>query len=314
MIHKKTFVNAELNGSYQLVYTHNLQTVDIIPCWKDETGIFRSIGDLFQVQDENTVILNCNEVISGTHTLLLKYVPAGAVANHRRLFELDLTVNPETAQRLVLGNKDTQYQNMTLAGVLAWLYTKLGFLKKASNLSDLTNALTARTNLGIYSQAEINALNALKASLYQAGSGYVLGTTNTSLHIATENYNPIQLANVKNIGFKMLFSGHVSSAGVLTDPYNFLNSDILDEGDISCSRSGTGTYQIMHGLGSYDYFVIANVVGSGTAVGIGTVLKEQNSFTIHTADDDSLNDAQFEFHMFAINSFLSGVQVYPKTV
>jgi len=303
MIHKKTFVNAELNGSYQLEYQHNLGTQDVVPSWKDNDGIHRAIGDLFQVIDDNNIILSCNEIISGTHTLYLEYDEAGVTASGRRLFELSTTADPALTLRLALGKAATPASNITLGAFLTWLLAKLSFLKVHSNLSDLQNVATARANLVVYSQAQVNAYLAQKAALFQAGSGGVLGVANTSIYNPTSNYHPATLRNIKNLGLRMLCSAAISSAGTWSST-KFLNTDILDLGDLASSRTGTGIYRITHEIGHTNYHVIGQSVGStGPAVGIAKINKQNDYFDIHFGDDSSLNDTDFEFFMFDFNTY-----------
>lgn len=303
MIHKKTFTNAELNGSHQLAYTHNLNTSDLVPAWKDNTGVYRVIGDLIQIVDANNILLSCNEVIAGTHTLYLQYDAAGETTTGRRLFELTTTDDPVTTLRIPLGKASTATVNMTLASMLAWLLTKLGFLKVASNLSDLASVAVARANLSVYSQAQVDALNALKASLYQAGSGSVLGVANTSIYNPTANYHPATLRNVKNLGMKLILAGYVSADGSWTTTL-FLNTDVLDLGDISSQRDSTGVYTITHNLGSTSYHIIANTMGTtGPGAKIGKLDRDTDDFTLNIYIGSTPYNSDFEFFMFQLETY-----------
>lgn len=302
MIYKKTFTSADLNASYQLELTHNLGTSDLIPSWKDENGIYRAIGDLVQIVDDNNVILSCNGGIEGTHTLYLSYEAAGTTTSGRRLFELATVTDPAVTMRIPLGKSATPTVNITLTAMLAWLMSKLGFLKVASNLSDLSSAASARSNLSVYSQAQVDAAVALKATLYQAASGSVLGVNNTSVYNPVNNYNPATLRNVKNIGFKLLLAGNVASDGTAGDE-PFRNSDVL-LGSFSAERTETGSYKVTHNLGSTNYMVFP--VSTGTTedfVGVTKVYKYANYFIAHFGDDSSLNNAAFDFFMVQFNTY-----------
>lgn len=302
MIHKKTFVNAELNASYQLEYTHNLGTTSVFPKWYDENGVERMTSDLFQVVDDNNVILTTNEVITGTHTLLLMYEAAGETTTGRRLFELSTTTDPSETLRLALGKASTPASNITLTAFLAWLLTKLGFLKVALNLSDLNNVATARANLAVYSTSQVDASLAAKATLYQAGSGSVLGVNNTSIYNPASNYNPATLRNIKNLGMRMLLAGNVSSTGASAYEH-FRNSDIIGSA-FSVSRTATGRYTVTHNLGTTNYYVVGETLGA-TAVnaGIGKINKAADSFQIAIGDDGGLVDTDFNFFMFDLNTY-----------
>jgi hypothetical protein len=75
---EKLFDNSDLNGSFQLIFNHGLNTETIIVRWYDNLGFERLTSDLLQIVDENNIILNCNGLIEGTNRLLLLYEYAGA--------------------------------------------------------------------------------------------------------------------------------------------------------------------------------------------------------------------------------------------
>jgi hypothetical protein len=75
MLASKTFTNSNLVDGL-LSWNHGLNTVNVIPAWKDNEGVYRTIGDLFKVVDKDNVILSCNSAIEGTHTLYLTYETA----------------------------------------------------------------------------------------------------------------------------------------------------------------------------------------------------------------------------------------------
>ena len=75
-----------------------------------------------------------------------------------RLFERTINNDPSTSKRIAFGAAGVVTETMTLASFLNWLLTNLGFLKITSNLSDLNNVATARTNLGVYSKGETDTL------------------------------------------------------------------------------------------------------------------------------------------------------------
>lgn len=302
MIYKKTFTGADLNASYQLVLTHNLGTSDIIPSWKDENGIYRTIGDLVQIVDDNNIMLSCNEAIAGTHTLYLSYNEAGTSTAGRRLFELSAVTDPVETMRLPLGKASTPAVNITLTAFLAWLMTKLGFLKVASNLSDLQSAASARSNLSVYSQKQVDDAVALKATLYQAASGSVLGVNNASVYNPVSNYNPATLRNVKNIGFKLLLAGSVAADGT-AGLESFRNSNVLS-GRFTAERTATGSYKVSHNLHNTDYMVFTVTTGTTqNAIGTTKIYKYADYFYQHSADDSSLNDAAFDFFIVQFNPY-----------
>jgi hypothetical protein len=111
-----------------------------------------------------------------------------------RIFEQSEQVNPSLTKKLAFGASGVITENIKLSDFIVWLFGKLAFLKTANNLSDLANAETARTNLGVYSAGETDDLLDEKAGLYPEVGG-ALGTANavefiptTVWHPATKNY------------------------------------------------------------------------------------------------------------------------------
>lgn len=188
-IYEKTFSNADLNGSYQLELTHNLSNLNVIPIWYDDSGIQQSSNGIFQIIDSNNVVLNCNDVITGTHKLLLQYDAGTPAITGTKLFEKSLAT-PDDAMRLAFGAAGQPTINAEWSEVKALLQVDSNFLVAANNLSDLTDIENARSALSVYSTSEVNAFLAAKAQLYQSGSGSVLGVTNTLAFNPTGDYHP----------------------------------------------------------------------------------------------------------------------------
>lgn len=197
MINKKTFTDADLDGNDFLVYTHNLNTEDIMPSLLDNNGKLCMLADLYSSGDGTDsnkpnickVDMSGFAPLTGTWKLLLNYQGGSETTSGRRAFELS-TGNPDDDSRFVFGKASTPSLNTTLSSFYILLMSKLGFLKKDQNLLDLTNAAIARTNLGVYSKTAIDDALLQKASLYQSGSGAVLGVANTAVFTPTADYHP----------------------------------------------------------------------------------------------------------------------------
>jgi hypothetical protein len=295
-IAKLLFTSTALDINFTLYYTHAKNTEDVMAKWFDENGIERPTADLFQIIDANTVALHCGEAITGTHKLLVYYETGGTSTSGKRLFEQSTTTDPALTLRLPLGKASTPASNITLTAFIAWLMTKLTFLKVSNNLSDLNSVASARSNLQVYSTTQVDTEIAKKATLYQAGSGAVIGVANTSIYNPTTNYHPAMYRNVKNIGHRSLLAGIVTSAGVWSAT-SFLNTDVLDLGDIASSKTGTGVYRITHNLGSTAYRVHAETLGTHSA-SIACIDKQANYFDVRVYDNDSYDDQDFEFEMY----------------
>lgn len=303
MINKKIFSDADLS-SYVLTYAHGLNTTDLIVKWYDDNGIERSTFDALTLVDANTITLDCGGSVGGDNTLLLYYEGSGSVSG-KRAFELAASSSISNSDRFILGRAGLAAFNVTYSTLKSLLNNALTFLKTSQNLNDLPSKTTARSNLGVYSTSSVDTLLAAKASLLQAASGSVLGINNTSVYSPSGNYNPATLATVNNMGFKMIYAGAMTSAGVLTEI--FRNTDILASALVGTKPSGSGYYNIEHNLGSTSYYVIANSILTGIAAGnyyFGGIYRLANDFSIFWADDATRNDTAFEFFMFQIPSYV----------
>jgi hypothetical protein len=261
-IDKKSFTNADLNVSNQLVYTHNLSTQEIIPVLYDNNGTMYPLADIFTFGDEsqndpnNKVTVSFPDAITGTWNLLLQYTEAGATTTGRRAFELSTTDDPDDDYRIVIGKELTPSINMLLSAFVAWLLTKLGFLKISNNLSDLSDTSTARDNLGVYSKTAVNTALTAKADLRQTGSGAALGESNTSVYVPSSNYNPATKLYVDNSSAGVI----VTMEGWVGDHYiEYLAKGSYVIGDVDGSGTWTGNISLGVTLTDADYNVFGEI-------------------------------------------------------
>lgn len=103
----------------------------------------------------------------------------------KRLFEQGGDVTPSLDMRLASGKSGTPTVNHTWQTVLTFLQSSLDFLTKSSNLNDLPNKATARTNLSVYSKSESDAL-----LLDKADRSNVLLLDNTTPFTPDNPYEP----------------------------------------------------------------------------------------------------------------------------
>ena len=193
MITPIIFTNAMLNVDFQLIYTHAFSTSQLSVEWYDENGIKQSTDNVFQIIDDDTFVLNCNEAITGNNILLVFYDSETPAITGNRLFERDLITTVDNELRYVLGNQDSPTYNITHEQLVAVLFASLGFLKKASNLSDIDNPATALSNIGGVNLATLQANTLGKANLYgygSAGGGAALGVLNQQVFTPSLPYHP----------------------------------------------------------------------------------------------------------------------------
>jgi hypothetical protein len=124
-----------------------------------------------------------------------------------RLFEQSDNNDPDLTNRIAFGKAGTATGNMSFTNFLAWLLTKLGFLKTASNLSDLASASTARSNLGVYSTSQVDSALNGKANIYPA-SGGAIKTNNTISFTPSASYHPATKKYVDDNTLLPLFKGY----------------------------------------------------------------------------------------------------------
>ena len=144
-----------------------------------------------------------------------------------RLFEQGGDVTPELNRRVAWGDAGVPTKNSTWQTIVTFLQGALTFLRPSNNLSDLTDAATARANLGI-TDPDLSAY-ALKNN--------VLALDNTVEYLPSAPYNPataIYVANYFNARIKWgsIDAGDIPAGGRSfsvswpfgTDNYNVLVS------------------------------------------------------------------------------------------
>ena len=177
---KHIFTNADLDANFTLTYTHNQNTTNIIPEWYDETGSNRTTAELFQIIDLNTIKLYCGGPITGSHYILI--VCADNNTGGKKLFHLPLITILDSDHRLPVGKNDSVLaSNITYGNLISTITNSIGnnVLLKSNNLSDLSNLSTARTNLSVYSKAQVDSF--IQALINPVSFGFIAapGQANT---------------------------------------------------------------------------------------------------------------------------------------
>lgn len=309
-INKKLFTQADLNGTNQLVYTHNLNNQDLTPALFDDTGRQFNTADIFSYGDasgnnkDNIITLSLGGAISNTWKLLLTYQSSGESGSGRRAFELSENNDPDNAMRLLIGKADTPSVNITLSNFFTLLMSKLGFLKKALNLSDVENKAACLNNLGVYDKTTIDNALTGKASLYQNFSGSAIGSNNTAVYKGSATYHPAVMRDVRNLGDKTLLAGNVTSGGSVGNTY-FRNTNLIST-FTAAKLGGNGLYRITHNYGSTSYVVAGSTTGSSAStMYFGRVEKSSNFFDVNMGNDSSGDDTAFDFIMFGFNTYVA---------
>ncbi len=166
---KKEFTNADLNADYVFEYIWTLNpmfsgipTTEVSLKWYDKDGYDRSMPDLLQVVDENTVRVFCGKEIEGTNVLYI-FFEQTAMIEGRKLFELSENRTPTTDYRVAIGKKDTKSENIQLADLISFFDNTSGSLLISNNLSELSpSGLQVRANIGAASISDFALLSVNK--------------------------------------------------------------------------------------------------------------------------------------------------------
>ena len=207
-----------------------------------------------------------------------------------RLFEQGQNNNPDLTRRIVFGATGVATENMTLTNFVTWLLGKLGFLKTSENLNDLASKSTARTNLGVYSTAQVDTALNTRAKIYPAADGS-LKSTNTITFTPSSNYHPATKKYVDDtINTEMAVvsvSNQVLSSGGITYARLYLNK-------VGKSVNGILRVLLVKTSGNKqvdDYTLPASlrpVVGFQNSVR-GVITGDFNVIMIHTTGEIILN-------------------------
>lgn len=125
----------------------------------------------------------------------------------KKIFELT-TGTPTTDYRFAFGKVGFPSLNIAVTDFLTWLNGALSFLKPSSNLGDLADKPTSRTNLEVYSTTETDNLVDGKADVYSDSAlDGALKANNTSSYTPTLDYHPATKKYVDDNGGDLLTKG-----------------------------------------------------------------------------------------------------------
>ena len=206
-----TFTNDDLDSNFEVELIHGKNTENVILSWVDENNIDRTTTDVFTILDANTIKVSCGSSVTGTQTVVVCYDDILSITG-RKLFGLANLPSPyDQTYRLALGKENAPAVNVSLQNFLTWLTSKLPFMKGENALSDIPENKkgAARSNLNVYSKAEVEAWVKPKLDAYSPGMGGGLGCFNTAEYTPFSDYHP---ATKKYVDDKFL-----GSAGTLSD-------------------------------------------------------------------------------------------------
>jgi hypothetical protein len=298
MIARKTFSQIDLSVINQFVYTHGFNTEVITFTLYDNEGrdfptnSIVAKGDATGLDKPNKVTVSLPEEITGTWELIMNYQTTAEATAGRKAFELSIA-DPTDDYRVILGKELTPSINMTLTGLYAKLLGKLGFLKTSENLNDLPDKVVSRGNLGVYSIAQIDSVNASKATLLQTGSGYAIGTANTAQFKPTATWHPVTKYYSDNrlIGYvidEVTFSSG-KYKGALSVP--------------TVIRTSAGRYRVTHNFNSLNYYVLASMGSNYGAndIFVATINRTVNYFDVQLIKDGGAQNGSFVYEMKCTN-------------
>lgn len=180
------FDNSDLTD-YVYTLNHMLGTINVALIWIDDVGAVRNAPDLFTIVDENTVTLNVETDITGTHKILLMYDNIIALSG-RKLFTLpELDTNIDNDYRIALGKDGFLAGNMQLSDFYTMISTRANLLTFAKIQNDTSLQTALRLALNVYSQSSTNTLFTRR---YASGVVGALATDNTVSYTPTSPFNP----------------------------------------------------------------------------------------------------------------------------
>ncbi len=194
----------------------------------------------------------------------------------------------KTSYSAEFGTSVTESENVAWADIVS-----------INSITDLMTRLDEVKDLAYQNETDILALEEdLEA---KADKSNVLELDNEEEFIPEDDYHPATKVYVDTVGaqagLKLMLGASISSAGSATKVRGSLS--------VSATRNSSGYFTITHNLGSTDYIVIANTVGSSIGTGsenstakIAAIEKSSNSFGIVIADDNERDDFDFEFSLF----------------
>lgn len=162
-IQEFNFTNDQLNGSFELVFTHNKNTQNIVLFWFDENSVERTQTDTFQVLSDTSFKIMTGGPVTGKQTVRMAFNDS-QVTGGKRLF-VDYNTNPNfldpnfdtSIYKVAYGNAISTYDE-TLENFITKCKANapVDALISTNNLSDLANKSTARFNLGVENIGENN--------------------------------------------------------------------------------------------------------------------------------------------------------------
>lgn len=202
-----------------------------------------------------------------------------------RVFEQGNDVTPIGSYRVASGKDDTETINSSWDKIVEWLNINLPFMKGSENLSEITNVVTARNNLDIYSTGEIKTM--VDNSIEQFEN---LSTNDSRL--------------------ELVFSGDLFGRGTVDQVYDtgiFVDSSLYIAPKYSgitltVKKTATGAYTITHNLNIeiHHQMVVCNASINDTTVGCQSKYLKPNYMKLRFADDASANDSDCCIQFFKI--------------
>lgn len=215
------------HGKYYIYLQHNLDLDGLLVQWYDQDGNIRSHTGNVVFLNRNTCLIYTGGEITGTHKIFILQDKSNTLRG-RRLFDQPTVTSEglDETYRFAIGRSGYETKNISLRDFSDGMADLLGndYLKVANSLSEFQTAqqkATARTNLGTYSQAQIDANFLIKDDPDN------LGILSTYVPAAYQNQTNLQDNTILTYGLAQRMEHNDQYTPIPTAPWTYPNNNLV---------------------------------------------------------------------------------------